>query len=209
MVRLIVFILGSMFIQSAGAHPVPYQGAIGVMTWNQPFMSDTWLTYSFRPDMAVAGRFMRMNMPEGEFRYSGAQLDYLLFRDNGIDHQANIYVYGGGGGVHFQDNTGGAAFYGIEADAENRKYFGLIKAEQMNTSIGPDFSHVEGRLGIAPYEAEYNELASWLMVQAQWHPSLERKFVLTPLARFFYKSALWEVGVSTDGDWMLNFMFHL
>jgi hypothetical protein len=209
MKRLTILLFCLVVGPQALAHPVPYQGAFGVMTWNQPFMSDTWLTYSFRPDMALAGRFMRMEMPEGEFRYSGAQLDYLVYRDNGIDHQVNFYAYAGAGGVHFNDNTGGAAFYGVEADAENRKFFGLIKAEQMNASIGPDFSHAEARLGVAPYKAEYNEIASWLMVQAQWHPSLSRQFVLTPLARFFYKSALWEMGVSTDGEWMLNFMFHL
>jgi len=164
----------------AFAHPVPYQGAVGVMTWNQSFMSDTWITYSFRPDMAVAARFMRMQMPEGDFRYSGAQLDYLILRKNELHSQANIYAYAGGGATHFDGEAGGAAFYGIEADAETRKYFGSIKAEQMNASVGPDFSHIEAR-----------------------------KFVFTPLARFFYKSALWETGVSTDGEWMLNLMFHL
>jgi hypothetical protein len=202
---LLYFFLYSLIVE---AHPVPYQGAVGVMTWNQPFMSDSWLTYSFRHDMAIAGRFMRMEMPDGEFRYNGAQLDYLLYRNNGTDHQANIYLYGGAGEVHFHDKNGGAPLAGVEADAEDRKYFGMFKAEQMNPSIGPDFSHVEARLGIAPYEAEYNEIASWFMVQAQWHPSLRRKFAFTPLARFFYKSALWEAGVSTDGDWMMNFMFH-
>lgn len=197
-----------LFARVALAHPVAYQGATGVMTWNQPFMSDHWITYSFRPDMAVAGRFMRMEMPEGRLNYSGAQFDYLAYRDNGDDHQANIYVYGSGGNVHFSGSNAGGYLVGAEADAENRKYFGLIKAETMRSSIAPDFNHVEGRLGIAPYEAEYTELATWFMVQGQWHPSLEKQFVVTPLARLFYKSFLLETGVSLDGDWMMNFMFH-
>ena len=85
----------------------------------------------------------------------------------------------------------------------------MLKAEQMTPTIGSEFSHIEARVGIAPYEAEYNEVASWFMVQAQWHSSLTRHVAVTPLARFYYKSVLWETGVSTDGDWMLNFMFHL
>lgn len=192
----------------ATAHPVAYQGATGVMTWNQPFMSDSWVTYSFRPDMALAGRFMRMNMKDGELKYYGLQYDYLVKRWNGNDYQANIYVYGGGGSVRFEEKDGSAYFGGFEADAENRKYFSLIKAEYMGPSIGDDFGHIEGRLGIAPYEAEYDEVASWFMVQAQWHPTLEKQFVVTPLARIFYKSFLLETGVSLQGDWMLNFMFH-
>ncbi len=171
-------------------------------------MSDHWLTYSFRSDMAIAGRFMRMEMKDGTLKYAGLQLDYLLKRWNGENHQANIYVYGGGGGVNFESHEGGAYFGGAEADAEDRKYFALLKAEYMRPTVGNEFAHVEARLGIAPYEAEYTELATWFMVQAQWHPTLVKKLVVTPLARIFYKSFLLESGVSLDGDWMMNFMFH-
>ena len=205
---LFIALLAGVSAQTELAHPVAYQGATGVMTWNQPFMSDHWITYSFRPDQAIAGRFMRMEMPDGRLNYSGLQYDYLVKRWNGDDHQANIYVYGGAGNVHFNSKDDVGYFGGFEADAENRKYFALIKAESMQTDIADDFNHVEGRLGIAPYEAEYNELATWFMVQAQWHPTLQKKFVVTPLARIFYKSFLLETGVSLDGDWMMNFMFH-
>lgn len=206
---LITLIVLGTIAKTANAHPVAYQGATGVMTWNQPFMSDHWITYSFQPDQAIAGRFMRMIMKDGEeLNYSGLQYDYLVKRWNGDDHQANIYVYGGGGVANFMNENGGAYFVGFEADAENRKYFSLIKAEYMKPEVGDEFGHIEGRLGVAPYEAEYNEMASWFMVQAQWHPNLQKKFVVTPLARIFYKSFLLESGVSLDGDWMLNFMFH-
>lgn len=191
------------------AHPVAYKDATAVMTWNQPFMSDHWIAHSFRPDMAIAGRFMRMNMMDGELHYSGLQYDYLARRWNGDDYQANIYFYGGGGVTQFRGDNGGAAFGGFEADAEDRRYYGLVKAEYMHSTIGDDFGHIEARVGIAPYEAEYNEMASWFMVQAQWHPTLTQQFVITPLARIFYKSFLLETGVSLKGDWMLNFMFHL
>lgn len=210
--RALLFLAVAITGLNAKAHPVAYQGATGVMTWNQPFMSDHWITYSFRPDMAIAGRFMRMEMPEGRLNYSGLQYDYLVNRWNGDDHQANIYVYGGAGHVNLlgamETQNGGAYFGGIEADAENRKYFSLIKIESMQTDVAEDFNHVEARLGIAPYEAEYSEVATWFMAQAQWHPSLDKKFVVTPLARIFYKSFLLETGVSLDGDWMMNFMFH-
>lgn len=205
---LFLILLVGITSQSAFAHPVSYQGATGVMTWNQPFMSDHWITYSFRPDMAVAGRFMRMEMKDGTFNYNGLQYDYLLKRWNGEDHQANIYLYGGGGTVRFNEKDGSAPFGGFEADVEDRRYFALIKAEYMKPTVGDDFGHVEARLGVAPYEAEYTEMASWFMVQAQWHPTLNKKFVVTPLARIFYKSFLLETGVSLDGDWMMNFMFH-
>jgi hypothetical protein len=192
----------------AYAHPVAYQGALGVMTWNQPFLSDYWLTYSFRPDAAIAGRYMRMNMKDGDFRLYMPQFDYLVKRWNEADHQTNIYAYGGFGGAHINAQSGVAGMIGVEADAESRKYFVMAKYEGMVPSVGSVFQHVEGRVGIAPYEAEYNEIASWLMLQVQYHPALVTEYAVTPLVRFFYKSVLWETGVSLNGDWMLNFMFH-
>lgn len=206
--KIFSFISFSLVLSMGHAHPVAFQGATGVMSWNQPFMSDHWVTYSFRPDMAIAGRFMRMEMPDGKLNYSGLQLDYLAKRWNGEDSQANIYLYGGIGNAQFNSKNGGAPFAGIEVDAEDRKYFAMLKAEYMKPTIAEEFGHVEARLGVAPYEAEYNELASWFMVQGQWHPTLEKKFVATPLARVFYKSFLLESGVSLEGDWMMNFMFH-
>jgi hypothetical protein len=151
---------------------------------------------------------MRFNAPEGKMQFYAPQLDYLLKRWNESEYQANIYLYGAYGNMNFQNRNAGAGLAGVEADAESRKYFISGKYEKMRSQLGPDFYHVEARLGIAPYEAEYNELASWFMIQYQYHPMLDRQYSLTPLARLFYKSFLFETGVSTDGDWMLNFMFH-
>jgi hypothetical protein len=205
--RLLVLLL-LLFSAPAWAHPVSYQGAIGVMTWNQPFLADHWITYSFRPDLAVAARSMRMQMDEGDLRLYLPQLDWLVKRWNETHSQANIYVYGGFGGARLDSAGGTAGMFGVEADAESRKLFVLAKYEGMLSSLVRDFHHGEFRLGIAPYEAEYDEIAAWFMVQLQYHPSLARPYAVTPLARMFYKNVLWEVGSSLDGDWMINFMFH-
>lgn len=80
---------------TAFAHPVSYKGAIGVMTWNQPFLSDYWLTYSLLPNAAIAARSMRMEMPEGTYLVYFPQVDFLAKRWNNPNSQANIYTYGG------------------------------------------------------------------------------------------------------------------
>lgn len=206
---IVVALALSPFIPSnAQAHPVSYQGAFAVMTWNQPFLSDYWITYSFRNDMAIAARAMRMNMDEGESVAYLPQFDYLLKRWNEHDSQGNVYVYAGFGGIRFDNRNGTAGLAGIEADWESRKYFVLGRFEAMHPTVGPNYHKAELRLGIAPYEAEFEEVASWFMVQAQYHPDLNTNYAITPLARFFYKNVLWETGVSLKGDWMLNLMFH-
>ena len=190
------------------AHPVAFQGATGVMTWNQSFMSDNWITYSYQANAAVAARMMRFDAPEGRSSFYAPQFDYLVKRWNRPDYQGNIYVFGAYGALTFQGQAHGAGLGGIETDIESRKYFASAKYEKMWGDLGPDFYHAEFRLGIAPYEAEFNEIASWFMIQYQYHPYLEKKNVITPLARIFYKNFLVEMGSSFDGDWMTNFMFH-
>ncbi|MBC7386165.1 MAG: hypothetical protein H7301_08415 [Cryobacterium sp.] len=205
---LLALMLFASVAGNAQAHPVSYQGATALMTWNQPFLADYWIAYSFRSDMAFAARSMRMDMPGGKLWVYMPQYDVLFKRWNNRDSQANIYGYAGFGGVQMNGQRGTAWLTGVEADAESRSLFVMAKAELMDPTIGPNFNHYEFRVGAAPYEAEFNEIASWLMIQIQYHPSLEKKTVVTPLARFFYRSVLFEIGVSTNGDSMTNFMFH-
>jgi hypothetical protein len=206
--RLALALLLLTLSSASLAHPVSYKHAVGVMTWNQPFMTDDWITYSFRPDAAVAFRHMRFEEPAGRMQFYAPQLDFLVKRWNEDDSQANLYVYGAYGTMTFEKRSRGTGLGGIEADAESRKYFIMGKYEEMWGELADGFQHGEFRFGIAPYEAEFNEIASWLMVQYQWHPTLTRREAITPLIRLFYKSVLLETGVSTDGDAMMNFMFH-
>lgn len=200
-----LFFLSTPLLQ---AHPVSYTGALSVMTWSQPWLSDFWTTYTFRHDMAIAGRFMRMEMPEGKGEIILPQYDLLLKRWNQQNYQANVYLYGGIGQFK-QDQKRGAAFLnGFEADAESRNLFIMIKAERLNSSLRSHMDFQVARIGIAPYESEFQEMASWFMIQYQSHPDLVKTEAITPLARFFYRNVLWETGMSLDGDLMLNLMFH-
>ena len=62
------------------------------------------------------------------------------------------------------------------------------------------------RLGIAPYIGDYGDLHTWLMVEL-WHiPDNDDQFTLTPLVRFFKDVHLVEVGISTDGDLLFNWI---
>ncbi|MGZ6469372.1 MAG: hypothetical protein ACXWQJ_18870, partial [Bdellovibrionota bacterium] len=139
------------------------------------------------------------------------QLDYLVKRWNEEHLQANIYAYGSYGVATMDSkNAKGAGLAGVETDAESRKYYASAKYEKMwgGKGAGRDFYQASGRIGIAPYEAEFNEIASWLMIQYQYHPLAVKDHSVTPLVRLFYKSVMVEAGVSTSADWMLNLMFH-
>jgi hypothetical protein len=101
-------LVGLLGASNVWAHPVSYQGATAIMAWNQPWLSDYWIAYSFRPDMAIAARSMKMDMPEGRLWVALPQYDVLLKRWNQKDSQANIYAYAGGGGAWMNGRTGNA-----------------------------------------------------------------------------------------------------
>lgn len=190
------------------AHPVAFKNSTAVMIWNQAFMTDHWISYSFQSNMALTARTMRIEMKEGRMNYYAPQFNYLVKRWNETNSQANIYIYGSYGIAHVLNQSDRASQVGIEMDAESRKHYVSFKYEKMWTPIADDMDMIKARVGIAPYEAEFNEVASWFMIQYQRHPILVKENVVTPLIRIFYKSFLLEGGVSTDGDWMTNFMFH-
>lgn len=206
--KFFVLLFLSLFTSSAWAHPVSYKDGFAVMTWNQPDLTDVWAVYTLHPKVAIAARYMRMRQDKGDSQAYLPQLNLLLKRWSETDSQANIYVYGGYGFHEHLDSRGDMWLGGVEADWETRSLFVLAKAESMRATHGQNLDLYEARFGFAPYEADFKELASWLMIQYQHHWTLKNNQSLTPLVRFFYRSVLWEGGVSLDGDAMMNFMFH-
>ncbi|MGE0764282.1 MAG: hypothetical protein AB7N80_13455 [Bdellovibrionales bacterium] len=205
---ILVALQMGLLVSQALAHPTSYQDSLAVMTWNQPDQNDLWVVYSFRYDKALAARHMRVQTRSGLSKMNMGQFNWLVKRWNQKNSQANVYLYGGFGSHEHLGQSGTVGVWGLEADAESRKLFIWGRGEGMRSSHNQDFELYEFRLGAAPYEAEFNEIASWLMLQYQYRPQMVSKEVLTPLVRFFYRNVLWEMGSSFDGDFMLNFMVH-
>lgn len=188
---------------------VSWKGSTAVMTNNQPFLGDWVTAYSFRSDMAFAARYMRMQMKDGsEMRFYLPQFDYLVHRWNDADFQANIYADGAYGAQSFEGKTGKAGVLTLDADVESRTVYAAARAQANLVSSGPNIYQTELRLGAAPYKADYDDIASWLIVSVQNNPQLSRSLTATPMIRLFYRSFLVETGVSVQGDWMFNSMMH-
>lgn len=198
---------------SAQAHPVPFKGALSVMTWNQPYFNDTMAIYSFHRQFAAGGQYMRMDMKDGEMTAAVPQLNFLAKRWNELDFQANLYFIGGFGSYEFDNGlnsrTKTTSVGGVEADWESRKYYVSAKFTGMWPSIEENTYVQTYRAGIAAYPAEFNEMSAWLILDAQHINSRERELTVTPVIRLFYRNVLTEIGSSFTGDWMLNFMIHI
>lgn len=130
--------------------------------------------------------------------------DRLLKRWNFPSSQANIFLQTGLGVGQQEDETAPAASGGILADWENRRL--LIAYENrmiISESIDQSFSH-KGRLGIAPYIGDYDDIHTWLMLEVDHHPTERDNVVLTPFIRVFTTSLMTELGISDQKDILFN-----
>lgn len=196
----VLLIILSLFSVSTFAHPVIYQGGWALNSTNMPQYSNNYALYSFTNRIAAGfehDRFDKINA-------GLLKVNSLLWRDNGSDHQANLYFHGGAGVI--DESKKGLVNFGLESDWENRTFYTSLKHLQFDGER--NFSVSQARVGLSPAKAPFENLQTWFMVQAMVLHNVEDRVMLTPMLRFFYQNVLWEMGSSTRGDWMLNLMVH-
>ncbi len=195
--KAIAAIFFALISFKALAHPVMYQGGWALNSTNMSQYSNNYALYSFTNRFAAGfehDRFDKINL-------GILKVNSLLWRDNGEDHQANVYLHSG---IGFQDERKNPLVnFGLEGDWENRTLYTSLKHMQFE-----NFSVSQGRVGISPAKAPFENLQTWFMVQAMVIHNVEDRVMITPMLRFFYQNVLWEMGSSTRGDWMLNLMVH-
>lgn len=212
LVRLLLAIgtMGAtMCVSVALAHPVPFKGGTSLTILSQTFQTDAGIVYSFHRQAAIGVRFVNFDDQINEMRFFGSQLNYLANRWNGDGFQGNVYLSAAVGPMVYNSHEHSAILTGLDADIETRQLFMSAKAEKMWTGVGYDFWHVRSRAGVAPYAADFEQLATWLMVQFEYNPILQDWSRVTPLIRLFYRTFLFEAGVSNKGEGMINFMIHI
>ncbi|MCD6035981.1 MAG: hypothetical protein K0R63_1722 [Rickettsiales bacterium] len=210
--RLMFYVLFPALLLGLGAapvyaRPVSYAGGWMAMQMNDGDGHSLLLNYSPTAKYSVGYKGEYWN--EKEWQFHGVGLNNLLYRWNNPDSQGNLYLSSGAGVAYsdfgtYDGKAQAAGFTGIIADWEDRRFF--VSYENRLTYAGDiDQSFTErGRLGIAPYVAEYGALHTWFMVQFDHKPGMEDVFTVTPLVRLFKGSALVEVGVSDQKDVLLN-----
>lgn len=62
------------------------------------------------------------------------------------------------------------------------------------------------RVGWAPYEGDYGDLHTWLMLEVDHSPESEDNFTVTPLIRMFKGVHLVEAGMNNHGEVLFNYV---
>ncbi len=185
------------------ARPVSYAGGITFMQLNDLERQSLHLHYSPTVNYSIGykGEYWR----EDKWQFHGIQLNNLIKRWNRRASQANAYLKSGVGFVRTRagDNSL-AAFTGIAADWETRRFFTLYENRYYDAGDADRFFSQKARLGIAPYIGDYGDLHTWLMIQIDHSPENDDPIVVTPLVRLFKHEYLVEMGVNDQGKLLFN-----
>lgn len=196
---------------NALAHPVIYKDGVVVSSSNMASYSDNQLMYSWSNRWASGINYWRFTQDDRNTEMAFLKTNYLAYRYNGEASQANIYLHGGVGVADSEidvKETNDAYMGGVEMDWETRTLYTSLKYYHFHSPKVLDMPLTQARVGFSPYEAGFDQLQAWFMLQAMSMPDVQGEIMITPLVRFFYKNILWEMGSSTRGEWMLNLMVH-
>jgi hypothetical protein len=136
--------------------------------------------------------------------------NYLVKRWNMESAQANVFTWGGAGSAYVSEsNAHDFAWHGgAQVDYETRRIYASLKTD-LHASAA--FTHRIDtlQLGIAPYEHDYDSLATWLVVQGRRVTGgIQDGTEWSLLLRLFKRGAWLEAGATRDGKLQAMAMFN-
>jgi hypothetical protein len=215
-----LIISGSIYLHSpAQAHTVVFENGTAVMGHHQGKQAGFEVVHSPTYWSGLGFELMRHRNSATLL----AKSSVLLWRGNYPDYQSNLYfslaagsqwpLKSSSGNTSSETQPQSGALYQWNAgwDGEDRRIYSMLKFSQTFDSKHGQHASGKLRLGIAPYKAKSEEPAIWGIVE--WTPEKEFhksdwKHEVTPMIRYFYRNALFEIGSSLSGKFTFNYMFH-
>jgi hypothetical protein len=189
---------------SAAAKPIAFAHGTTVMAeYGAGTMKEAQVFYAPKYFLSLGAGYLELESDIDRRRreITYARVNYLARRWNMERAQANVFVWGGAGQAYMSEAndhrfTGNA---GAQVDYETRRVYASLKTDWYGAS---DFSHRVDtlQLGLAPYEHDYDTLATWVVVQARRYTGEIHDGAEWALLLRLFKGGGWiEAGVNTDG----------
>ena len=161
---------------------------------------------------SVGGGWLELIADDGSVRrvVVYARANVLAKRWNLPAAQANVFAWGGFGRATGNDFAGStlARNAGFQIDYETRRVYAALRSDLHDSA---HFSHRIDtlQLGWAPYEHDYDTLATWFVVQGRHYTGGLHDGVETALLVRFFKGGTWvEIGATPDGRVQAMAMFN-
>ena len=190
--------------------PMGYQGSTMAMGDFGPNWRELSVNYAFTPRdaLGVDYTFMRSDDEQTVRELTEANYTRLLHRVNLPDAQANLWFVVGLGGIR-GTGIGGTEVVvtpGVQVDYETtRVYLSAMGRLYRATGVNNDYAAV--RAGFSFYEAEYDELQPWFIVEARRMRNLSDEVEITPMLRVISRNFFIEAGVNNMRQVRFNFMY--
>ena len=194
-------------ITNVEARPVSYPGGWTLDTTNYAERSSLHVHYSPTAKASFGYRFE--DWRGRNFTSNSIHVNNLLKRWNAENSQANVYVQSGVGIANSQitDNQEVIGYTGIATDWETRRYFVSYQNRYTEAKDITGFFRQSTRLGWAPYEGDFGDLHTWIMVDVRHDPEADDPITVTPLVRLLKSTHLVEAGVTDRGDLTFNYIY--
>jgi hypothetical protein len=191
------------FATAAAAKPIAYShGTTIMLEHGAGTMNEAQLFYAPRYFWSLGGGYLELDLMNGERReVTYARANYLVKRWNMESAQANVFVWGGAGSARVSELRDNRVAWnaGAQIDYETRRVYSSLKTELHRSSA---FSHRIDtlQLGLAPYEHDYDDVATWLVVQGRNATGGIQDDVEWSLLLRLFKGGGWiEAGATADG----------
>jgi hypothetical protein len=213
LVRLLL--VGALAIAPLGASAKPIafaQGNTVMAEYGAGTMNEVQLFHAPRYNWSFGGGFLELDSDVLDRRreITYARLNYLVKRWNREESQANVFVWGGAGSAYVSESNDHIASWnaGGQVDYETRRVYASLKTDLHRAA---DFSHRVDtlQLGVAPYEHDYDTLATWMVIQGREYSGGIHEGVEWALLLRLFKGGGWlEAGVTDDGKLQAMAMFN-
>jgi len=213
LIQCIAFAALSLPFGVVAAKPIAFAHGTTVMAeYGAGTMEELQVFYAPRYFYSVGGGHLALDSDiDGRSRdITYARFNYLVKRWNREDSQANIFAWGGIGRARLSESADDETAWnaGVQMDYETRRVYSSLKTDLYE---GSSFSNRVDtlQLGFAPYEHDYDSIATWLVVQGRRitggiHDGTEVAFMLR-----LFKGPVWvEAGATTDGKLQAMAMFN-
>jgi hypothetical protein len=197
----------------AMAKPIAFaRGTTLMAEYGAGTMNEFQVFYAPRYWWSVGGGWTELMSGDGtkQRRITYVRTNLLVKRWNLPSAQANVFVWGGAGQATGNDFAGTelSRNVGFQVDYETRRVYSSFKSDLQESD---HFSHRIDtlQLGWAPYEHDYDTLATWIVLQGRTYTGDLYDGTEKALLVRFFKGGTWvEVGATTDRKIQAMVMFN-
>lgn len=195
---------------AALAGPMGFKDSWMAMGDFGPNWREGFLNYAFtaRDAAGPSALWMRSDDKARTRQLEEVAYTRLLKRWNLPHAQGNIWFIGGIGGVRGNDFAGTRAMAtpGIQVDYETTRIYVAAQA-RMYRARGLNHDFVSARAGFSFFEADYDEVQPWLILEVRRMRGLSGMTEVTPMLRLIQNRYFVEAGVNNSRQFRANFMY--